>query len=214
MTDDDFDRSMSDTDWATVYERQTEREDLVPHLCRLLDLSAGDRVLDIGCGPGYTATRLADRVAPGPVYALDRHLDALRYLLEEADGDVEHIRPVVGDVEALPVRFSRPIAAVASLVLHHVDAPERAIEAVAAAIPGTRSCSSSSTTRTHRTDRRKHTGSPPAACASGSPGRGSRSPKSATSLGGCTPWSDGDSGRMLMVPLPHRSTPYRPSLRQ
>ena len=135
MTDDDFDRSMSDTDWATVYERQTEREDLVPHLCRLLDLSAGDRVLDIGCGPGYTATRLADRVAPGPVYALDRHLDALRYLLEEADGDVEHIRPVVGDVEALPVRFSRPIAAVASLVLHHVDAPERAIEAVAAAIP-------------------------------------------------------------------------------
>ncbi|MEF8824844.1 MAG: methyltransferase domain-containing protein [Halapricum sp.] len=133
--DDDFDKSMDETDWATVYERQTEREDLVPHLCHLLDLSAGDRVLDIGCGPGYTTTRLADRVAPGFVYALDRHPEALRYLLEEADGDVEHIRPVVGDVQALPMGFSRPSATIASLVLHHVDAPERAIEAVAAAVP-------------------------------------------------------------------------------
>lgn len=133
--DDDFDKAMSGTDWATVYERQTEREELVPHLCQFLGLSAGDQVLDLGCGPGYTAARLAERVAPGLVYALDRQPDALRYLLEESDEDVEYIRPVVGNAEALPMHFSQPIPTVASLVLHHVDAPERAIEEVAEAVP-------------------------------------------------------------------------------
>jgi hypothetical protein len=85
----------------------------------------------------------------GIVYALDRHPEALQYLLEEADRDVGHVRPMAGDVKALPLRFSQPTATVASLVLHHVDAPKRAIEAVAAGIPETRCFSSSSITRMH-----------------------------------------------------------------
>jgi ubiquinone/menaquinone biosynthesis C-methylase UbiE len=135
MPEDDFDKAMHGTDWEAVYESQAEREELVSHICRLLGLAEGSRVLDVGCGPGYTAARLAERVSPGLVYALDRQPDALRYLLTETDETIEHIRPVVGNVEALPVRFSEPIPTVASLVLHHVHSPERAIQELAETIP-------------------------------------------------------------------------------
>lgn len=145
MTDDDdaFEKAMHDTDWAAVYERQAAHADVVPRLCDLLGLHEGDHVLELGSGPGYTSARLAECVAPGVVYVLDRQLDALRYLREERDAATlgaaaetrSCIRPLVGGAEALPLRFSQPTPTLASLILHHVDAPEDAIEEVAAAVP-------------------------------------------------------------------------------
>ena len=130
----------------------------------------------------------------GIVYALDRHPEALQYLLEEADRDVGYVRPMAGDVKALPLRFSQPIATVASLVLHHVDAPERAIEAVAGGIPR----DSLFLVIEYHPDapmgRRRNTGSPPAACASGFPQEGSLSTRSETSPRECTQCSAVDRG--------------------
>lgn len=133
--DGDFDKEMHGADWAAVYERQATRSDLVPNICDLLVLEAGDHVLEIGSGPGYTSACLAKRVAPGLVYALDRQPSALRYLIEKADDNTDLIHPVVGDADSLPLRFSQPTPALAALILHHVPAPERAIEEVAAAVP-------------------------------------------------------------------------------
>lgn len=135
MAHDDHDRALRDVDWGELYERQAERGAFVDPVCDLLGLESGDAVLEIGAGPGYVSARLAERVAPGVVYALDRQRDALRYLREESGEPVEGVRPVVGDVGALPVRFAAPTPALASFVLHHVRDPERAIAEVAAALP-------------------------------------------------------------------------------
>jgi SAM-dependent methyltransferase len=127
------------------YERQAARGGLVDDLCDVLGLGAGDDVLEVGCGPGYTSLRLAARVAPGRVYAVDRQPAALQYLLATAagatdaqspvGGDFEAVCPVVGDAESLPVCLSQPTAAVAAFVLHHVDAPARAVASVADSLP-------------------------------------------------------------------------------
>jgi ubiquinone/menaquinone biosynthesis C-methylase UbiE len=133
--DDDFDKEMHGADWAAVYERQAERADLVSRLCDLLGLAAGDHVLEIGSGPGHTSVQLAARVEPGTVYAVDRQPDALAYLLTEAEGDTERIRPIVGDAESLPVCFDRPTPTLVAFVLHHVDDPARALESIASSVP-------------------------------------------------------------------------------
>lgn len=138
MTDHgDFDKEMHDADWAEIYEHQAASGDLVACMCDLLELEAGDHVLEIGSGPGYTSARLAERVAPGVVYALDRQSAALRYLLEAAPETTAHVRPLVGDAATLPVCLSQPTPTLASRILHHVPAPEIAIEEVAAAVPRT-----------------------------------------------------------------------------
>ena len=125
---DDFDREMHDADWAAVYERQAARGDLVPRLADLLSLAAGDHVLEVGSGPGYTAFRLAAHVSPGVVYALDRQPAALEFLRRTAASDgIDGVHPVAGDAEALPVRFDEPTPAVAAFVLHHLGDPEAAI---------------------------------------------------------------------------------------
>lgn len=134
---DDFDREMHDADWTEIYERQAESADLVARMCDLLGLEAGDHVLEIGSGPGYISARLAEWVAPGTVYALDRQHAALRYLLDEAPESTAHVRLLVGDAATLPVCFSQPTPALASRILHHVPAPAHAVEEVAAAIPRT-----------------------------------------------------------------------------
>lgn len=147
---DEFDEAA--VDWAAVRERQAARSGILDSCCDLLSLAAGDDVLELGCGPGYYTERLARRVAPGRVYALDARRDALRYLRatagdspEDGAGDwlaeggaadsLSHVRPLVGDAGSLPLRFADPTAVLAAFVLHHVEAPRRVVEAVAAAVP-------------------------------------------------------------------------------
>lgn len=130
MTEEEFDASIEDVDWAEVYERQVARGGLVTRYCDLLGITAGDDVLELGSGPGYTTVELAGAVAPGSVYALDRHEGALRYLRDEVGGELSHVHLVVGDVQSLPVRFAEPTAALAAFVLHHVEGAERAVQSV------------------------------------------------------------------------------------
>lgn len=133
--DDDFDPAMADADWAEVYDRQAARGDLVPAVAEALDLAGGDAVIDLGCGPGHTAMRLAERVAPGPVYAVERRIDALRFLVTRHAGASGNVHPVVSDVGALGIRPPGPTPALLAFVLHHVDSPALALADVGRCLP-------------------------------------------------------------------------------
>lgn len=134
MSDEDFDRAMHDADWAEVYQRQAARGGLVDEFADLLGLEAGDTVIELGCGPGHATERLADRVKPGRVVGVDRHVGALRYLEAETDADLDHVEAVVGDAERLPLRLTGPTPALAAFVLHHVAAPWTAVASVGTAL--------------------------------------------------------------------------------
>lgn len=136
MDDDDtFDEDVRDVDWERVYERQAARGDLTPRFCDLLGVETGDAVLELGSGPGYTTARLAEEVAPGPVYALDRRVEALRYPRDDVTRHASCIHPLCGDVTALPLRLSEPIPTVATFLLHHLEEPGAAIGAIASVLP-------------------------------------------------------------------------------
>jgi precorrin-6B methylase 2 len=78
-----FQKNLSNLDWATVFARQAERAALVPAWLDALDVQAGSRLLDLGAGPGYVSLQAAQRVGPtGMVYAIDRSADALDYLAD------------------------------------------------------------------------------------------------------------------------------------
>ena len=83
--------------WLERAERmQEERPDAVLDTMRL---ESGDVVADIGCGSGYYARRVAERVAPdGRVYCVDIQPEMLDIMRELADRDgVTGIVPVLGE---------------------------------------------------------------------------------------------------------------------
>lgn len=128
-----FDREMEGVDWEEVCERQVARGGLADRYCELLQVSAGDRVVELGCGPGYAAGELARRLSPGVVIAVDRRPGAVRYLRENLDRP--NVWPVCGDVAAIPLRFGEPTAALAAFLLHHAEEPRQLLTGVASALP-------------------------------------------------------------------------------
>ncbi|HEY6105138.1 MAG TPA: methyltransferase domain-containing protein, partial [Anaeromyxobacteraceae bacterium] len=93
-----------------AYLARLEGEDRVAwqkpdEVIRLLGVKRGDRVCDVGVGPGYFALRLARAVGPqGEVYAFDaepRMLEVLRQRMREQG--LLHVRPVLAE-EGVPPR--------------------------------------------------------------------------------------------------------------
>ena len=82
-------------------------------------LNAGDRVLDVGCGPGALTAQLAERLGADNVSAVDpspSFLEALRHRLPDVDA-----RP--GTAERLPFADDTFDAALAQLVVHFMADP-------------------------------------------------------------------------------------------
>jgi SAM-dependent methyltransferase len=109
---------------------------------RLLGVSPGERVLDVGCGSGAATRTLAQRVGPnGRVTGLDPSsalLKIARGLVEKAglDGLIE-LRE--GDCRALPFPEASFDAVLAATALSHVPDPGRALaEMVRVTRPGGR----------------------------------------------------------------------------
>lgn len=130
-------KDMSHLAWDEVFARQVRRAGLVEAWIDALQLRPGNRVLDIGAGPGYVSLVLADRVGPeGLVYAVDRSADALAYLerLQNERG-VPQIQRVVGDAGTLSPGILHPDSALVTLVLHHTDDPPGILSSVARLLP-------------------------------------------------------------------------------
>jgi ubiquinone/menaquinone biosynthesis C-methylase UbiE len=105
-----------------------------------LDLHAGQRVLDAGCGPGAQLGLLFDAVAPGgSVTGLDLDDDNLEVAAALRPDRVASgsLRITSGDITRLPFDTASFDASWTSLVLHHVDDPSAAVRELARVVsPG------------------------------------------------------------------------------
>jgi SAM-dependent methyltransferase len=106
---------------------------LAPLFADFCGLQEGQRLLDVGCGPGAFTAVAADRLGPASVVAVDpapSFVAACRARHPEVD-----VR--VGAAEALPVDDGEFDLAVAQLVIHFVTDPPRSVAEMRRAVrPG------------------------------------------------------------------------------
>ena len=116
-------------DWARAFHghaflrRSAER-----HAAFLLpSLRPGQRVLDVGCGPGAITKGLAERVAPGgEVVGVDRD-GAFVAAARSTWADVPGLRFEEADAAALPFEDGSFDVAFVHAVLQHVESPEAVV---------------------------------------------------------------------------------------
>ncbi|MBX6752251.1 MAG: methyltransferase domain-containing protein [Micromonosporaceae bacterium] len=107
------------------YERRTA-EDCAAYL--LPYLRPGQRLLDVGCGPGTITADLAERVAPGRVTGLDTEPAMVeRAAAVAAERRLSTVEVVVGDVLALDFADASFDVVHAHQVLQHVADPVGAL---------------------------------------------------------------------------------------
>jgi len=132
-----FRKDLTHLTWEEVYARQEKRVSLVDLWMDALRLKPGDRVLEVGAGPGYVSMILANRVGPdGLVYAVDKSAEALAYLehLQKERGILQ-IQRIVADAAALaPADFSINSVLI-TMVLHHAENPVGILRSVAPLLP-------------------------------------------------------------------------------
>jgi ubiquinone/menaquinone biosynthesis C-methylase UbiE len=120
-----FQKDLRHLTWDEVYARQVLRAALVGEWMNAVRLKTGDRVLDVGAGPGYVSLVLADRVGPeGVVHAIDRSVEALAYLEHlQMERGISHIRRLVADAATVEPASPCADSALITMVLHHAEDP-------------------------------------------------------------------------------------------
>jgi ubiquinone/menaquinone biosynthesis C-methylase UbiE len=95
---------------------------LLPHL------ASGQRLLDLGCGPGTITADLAELVDPGEVVALDREADVLEVATRTFSARaLENVTTTVGDVYALDFDDDAFDVVHAHQLLQHLSDPVAAL---------------------------------------------------------------------------------------
>ena len=132
-----FRKDLTHLSWAEIYARQEERAHLVDGWMDALHLKPGDRVLEVGAGPGYVSMALAARVGrEGAVYAVDKSAEALAHLERlQRERDLPQIRRIIADAAALEASGLRVQAALITMVLHHAEDPVGILRSVARLLP-------------------------------------------------------------------------------
>lgn len=94
----------------------------------LPNLKPGMRLLDAGCGPGTVTAGLARAVSPGDVVGVDSAPGVLEHArAHAADGHVDNVTFVSGDVYALDFADAEFDVVYANQLLQHLTDPVRAI---------------------------------------------------------------------------------------
>ena|SRR5579863_5302687 len=126
-------KDLSHITWDEVYARQVQRGPLVGEWMDALRLKPGDRVLDVGPGPGFVTFVLAERVGPlGLIYAVDPSAEALAYLQRlQAERHIANIKTFVADAATVDLPGATLDAALIAMVLHHTDDPPAIMRNVA-----------------------------------------------------------------------------------
>ena len=102
-------------------------EPLAAEFVRLAGTRAGQRVLDVGCGPGAVTSLLVQRLGAEAVCAIDPSAPFVTAVRERLPGvDVRH-----GSAEALPWPDGGFDQALAQLVVHFMDDPVAALAEMA-----------------------------------------------------------------------------------
>jgi ubiquinone/menaquinone biosynthesis C-methylase UbiE len=131
--DESFRKDLTHLTWAEVYARQEKRAHLMNAWMDGLGLKPGDRVLEVGSGPGFVTIALADRVGrEGTVYAVDKSAEALAYLERlQNERALPQIRRIVADAARLGPADLSADSALISMVLHHAEDPAGILRGVA-----------------------------------------------------------------------------------
>src|SRR5262245_51393727 len=99
-----------------------QREATLHRLC----LKAGERVVDVGCGPGFLCESMAAAVGPaGRVVGIDISQDLIRFANANKTSDALDYR--VGDATKLPVDTAQFDLAVSTQVLEYVADADTAL---------------------------------------------------------------------------------------
>ena len=94
----------------------------------MLSLRGGERVLDVGCGPGNFTRSFAGAAGNGLVVGLDASRTMLARALQETSAD--NVAYVRGDASALPFRSGSFDAVCCFAALYLIERPMRAIEEI------------------------------------------------------------------------------------
>ena len=114
---------------AEAYDRFMGRYSapLAPVFADFADVSSGQHVLDVGCGPGALTAELARRAGPSAVTAVDPSESFVQAIEERhPDVTVRHAK-----AEALPFPAETFDAVLAQLVVHFMDDPVAGIAEMA-----------------------------------------------------------------------------------
>jgi ubiquinone/menaquinone biosynthesis C-methylase UbiE len=112
--------------WARFYERDLFSRflrGLQQRALAALELGAGDRLLDVGCGTGAAVREAASRVEQAVGVDLSERMISRARELAEGLANVEFVQ---GDSEALPFADSSFTALLCTTSFHHYPDPEAA----------------------------------------------------------------------------------------
>jgi ubiquinone/menaquinone biosynthesis C-methylase UbiE len=114
---------------ADAYDRYIGRysNQLARQLMSMVGIAGGQRVLDVGCGPGSLTTALVERLGPGSVSAVDPSEPYAKACRTRARG----AGVVVARAQALPFAHGEFDVVLAQLVVNLLDDPEAGVREMA-----------------------------------------------------------------------------------
>lgn len=113
--------------WRNAIQRKVE----VPLMVRLLDLPAGRRVLEVGCGRGIALRALADAIGPSHLIGLDIDNALLAQAKEDLSESHFEVELIEADTRAVPLPDESVDIVIDFGTCYHITYPERALSEIA-----------------------------------------------------------------------------------